>query len=265
MSGEPGDADPTPRAGQEADDREASPGGPRVAHPSDKLRGRSPATGASASSGPTRPTSATRARASWSPSPRRSEPTTAARQGAGRRSGASSSGGRWPPTRRSVSASPRRRRSPSSARTPSARAPMPPRRSCASWSWPARPPSSFSLRIAIAIAILLAVVSTSYRQIGYAYPNGGGAYAVGKANLGALRRAHRRGGPARRLHHDRRRRPPPRRSSRSPPRVPALRPGTWRIGVLAIGLITLGNLRGIRESRQHLRRSRPTSSSAAPC
>ena len=42
----------------------------------------------------------------------------------------------------------------------------------------------FSLEIAIAIAILLAVVSTSYRQIGYAYPNGGGAYAVAKENLG---------------------------------------------------------------------------------
>jgi len=41
-----------------------------------------------------------------------------------------------------------------------------------------------SLPIAIAIAILLAVVSTSYRQIGYAYPNGGGAYAVSKENLG---------------------------------------------------------------------------------
>ena len=35
-----------------------------------------------------------------------------------------------------------------------------------------------SVEVAIAIAILLAVVSTSYRQIGYAYPNGGGAYAV---------------------------------------------------------------------------------------
>src|SRR3954464_10379806 len=40
-----------------------------------------------------------------------------------------------------------------------------------------------SLPIAIAIALLLAVVSTSYRQIGYAYPSGGGAYAVARANL----------------------------------------------------------------------------------
>ncbi len=43
-----------------------------------------------------------------------------------------------------------------------------------------------SLEIAIAIAILLAVVSTSYRQIGQAYPNGGGAYAVGRANFGKM-------------------------------------------------------------------------------
>jgi amino acid transporter len=41
-----------------------------------------------------------------------------------------------------------------------------------------------SLGVAIAIALLLAVVSTSYRQIGQAYPSGGGAYAVSKENLG---------------------------------------------------------------------------------
>jgi amino acid transporter len=43
-----------------------------------------------------------------------------------------------------------------------------------------------SLPIAAAIALLLAVVSTSYRQIGYAYPSGGGAYAVARANLPTL-------------------------------------------------------------------------------
>jgi amino acid transporter len=43
-----------------------------------------------------------------------------------------------------------------------------------------------SLEVSIAIAILLAVVSTSYRQIGQAYPGGGGAYAVGKHNFGRL-------------------------------------------------------------------------------
>src|SRR6185295_12410822 len=43
-----------------------------------------------------------------------------------------------------------------------------------------------SMWVAIAIVILLAVVSTSYRQIGFAYPSGGGAYAVAKDNLGTL-------------------------------------------------------------------------------
>ncbi|MGZ6079636.1 MAG: APC family permease, partial [Myxococcaceae bacterium] len=40
-----------------------------------------------------------------------------------------------------------------------------------------------SLPVAAAIALLLAVVSTSYRQIGHVYPSGGGAYAVARANL----------------------------------------------------------------------------------
>jgi amino acid transporter len=45
---------------------------------------------------------------------------------------------------------------------------------------------ALSLPIAAAIALLLAVVSTSYRQIGYAYPSGGGAYAVARANLPSI-------------------------------------------------------------------------------
>jgi amino acid transporter len=41
-----------------------------------------------------------------------------------------------------------------------------------------------SVEIALAIAGLLAVVSLSYRQVCRAYPHGGGAYAVAKENLG---------------------------------------------------------------------------------
>lgn len=41
-----------------------------------------------------------------------------------------------------------------------------------------------SLPIAIFIAILLAIVTVSYRQTIYAYPNGGGAYVVARENLG---------------------------------------------------------------------------------
>ncbi|MCC6802403.1 MAG: APC family permease [Anaerolineae bacterium] len=41
-----------------------------------------------------------------------------------------------------------------------------------------------SIPIAIAIAILLAIVTISYRQTIFAYPNGGGAYIVARDNLG---------------------------------------------------------------------------------
>ena len=44
----------------------------------------------------------------------------------------------------------------------------------------------YSIPIAIAIAILLAIVTISYRQTIYAYPNGGGAYIVARDNLGEL-------------------------------------------------------------------------------
>ena len=38
--------------------------------------------------------------------------------------------------------------------------------------------------VALAVVVLLAVVVVSYRQTCYAYPNGGGAYAVSRENLG---------------------------------------------------------------------------------
>jgi amino acid transporter len=45
---------------------------------------------------------------------------------------------------------------------------------------------SKSIPIAIAIALLILVVSLSYRQIIYAFPNGGGAYPVAMQNLGPI-------------------------------------------------------------------------------
>jgi amino acid transporter len=42
----------------------------------------------------------------------------------------------------------------------------------------------WSVPIALAIAVLLVIVTTSYRQVCHAYPSGGGAYAVARANLG---------------------------------------------------------------------------------
>lgn len=42
----------------------------------------------------------------------------------------------------------------------------------------------FSFPIALAIAVLIAIVATSYRQTIAAYPHGGGSYTVAKENLG---------------------------------------------------------------------------------
>jgi amino acid transporter len=43
---------------------------------------------------------------------------------------------------------------------------------------------SFVVPVSIGIAVLLAIVATSYRQTIHAYPSGGGAYIVAKENLG---------------------------------------------------------------------------------
>src|SRR5499427_7666480 len=45
---------------------------------------------------------------------------------------------------------------------------------------------SYSLPIGVAIAILVAIVTSSYRQTIRAYPHGGGAYIVTKDNLGTV-------------------------------------------------------------------------------
>ncbi len=45
---------------------------------------------------------------------------------------------------------------------------------------------TYSLPIALAIAVLVAIVAVSYRQTVVAYPAGGGAYTVARENLGAL-------------------------------------------------------------------------------
>jgi amino acid transporter len=104
-----------------------------------------------------------------------------------------------------------------------------------------------SLPVAAAIALLLAVVSTSYRQIGYAYPSGGGAYAVARANLPTIASLVAAGAllvdyvmtvavsTASAV-------------EQIISAVPAVADGRLLIGIGAIALITLGNLRGLRES-----------------
>ena len=45
--------------------------------------------------------------------------------------------------------------------------------------------------IAFVVCVLLAIVIVSYRQVIFAYPNGGGAYVVSRENIGETRVARR--------------------------------------------------------------------------
>jgi amino acid transporter len=104
-----------------------------------------------------------------------------------------------------------------------------------------------SLPIAAAIALLLAVVSTSYRQIGMAYPSGGGAYAVARANLPMITALIAAGA----LLVDYVMTVAVSTASAVEQVISAV-PGVAdlrvELGVAAIALITIGNLRGLRES-----------------
>ncbi|HEY7024873.1 MAG TPA: APC family permease [Candidatus Limnocylindrales bacterium] len=104
-----------------------------------------------------------------------------------------------------------------------------------------------SLPVAIAIAILLAVVSTSYRQIGYVYPNGGGAYAVARANFPTIFALIAAGS----LLVDYIMTVAVSTTSAVEQVISAVPTwNDWRveIGVVAVLLIMVGNLRGLRES-----------------
>jgi amino acid transporter len=106
---------------------------------------------------------------------------------------------------------------------------------------------ALGLPIAIAIAILLAVVAISYRQICIAYPTGGGSYSVSKANFGRLASLV----AASALLIDYVLTVAVSTSSAVEQiisAVPALASEQVLIGVAAITLITVANLRGIREA-----------------
>jgi amino acid transporter len=105
----------------------------------------------------------------------------------------------------------------------------------------------WSLPIALAVIALLAIVVTSYRQTIYTYPSGGGSYIVAKDNLGEL--AGLTAAAALAVGYiltvsvsiasavD-----------QLIAAIPTLDPFRVWLGIGAIGLITLANLRGIRES-----------------
>ena len=104
-----------------------------------------------------------------------------------------------------------------------------------------------SIPISGAIVLLLAVVSTSYRQIGFAYPSGGGAYAVARANLPLIFSLVAAGA----LLVDYVMTVAVSTASAVEQLIsafPALLDWRIELGVLSIALITLGNLRGLRES-----------------
>jgi amino acid transporter len=106
---------------------------------------------------------------------------------------------------------------------------------------------SWSLPVAIAIAALLGIVAFSYRQVCIAYPTGGGSYSVSKANFGRLASLV----AASALLIDYNLTAAVSTSSAVEQIVsafPALGDVRVLIGVGALGLITLANLRGVREA-----------------
>ena len=104
-----------------------------------------------------------------------------------------------------------------------------------------------SIEIAIAISVLLAVVALSYRQVCRAYPDGGGAYAVARRNIGALASLV----AAAALLIDYVMTVAVSTASaiaQTYSVIPALYGIRIEIAVVAIALITIANLRGLRES-----------------
>ena len=104
-----------------------------------------------------------------------------------------------------------------------------------------------SLPVAVAIAGLLGVVAFSYRQVCIAYPTGGGSYSVSKENFGRLASLV----AASALLIDYNLTAAVSTSSaveQIASAFPALSDGRVMIGVVALGLITLANLRGVREA-----------------
>ena len=106
---------------------------------------------------------------------------------------------------------------------------------------------TFAIPVSIAIAMLLGVVAFSYRQVCIAYPNGGGSYSVSKANLGRIASLV----AASALLIDYNLTVAVSTSSAVEQIVsalPALAPVAVIIGVSVIALMTIANLRGLREA-----------------
>ena len=106
---------------------------------------------------------------------------------------------------------------------------------------------TFAMPVSIAIALLLGIVAFSYRQVCIAYPNGGGSYSVSKANLGRIASLV----AASALLIDYNLTVAVSTSSaveQIVSAIPSLAPVAVGIGVGAIALMTIANLRGLREA-----------------
>jgi amino acid transporter len=106
---------------------------------------------------------------------------------------------------------------------------------------------AIGLEVSIAIAVLLVAVAISYRQVCMAYPTGGGSYAVSKRNFGRLVSLV----AASALLIDYVMTVAVSTTSaveQITSALPILHDVRVEIGVLAIVLITIGNLRGLREA-----------------
>ena len=106
---------------------------------------------------------------------------------------------------------------------------------------------TYSLPISVAISGLLAVVAFSYRQICIAYPTGGGSYSVAKANFGKIASLV----AASALMIDYSLTVAVSTSSaveQISSAIPAVGPISVQVAIVAIFLIMVGNLRGLRES-----------------
>jgi amino acid transporter len=106
---------------------------------------------------------------------------------------------------------------------------------------------AFGLWVSVAIAVLLIAVAISYRQVCLAYPTGGGSYSVSKRNFG--RRMSLIAASALMIDYVM---TVAVSTASSIEQVTSALPGLIDervvLGVLAIGLITIGNLRGLREA-----------------
>ncbi|HET7026873.1 MAG TPA: APC family permease [Candidatus Limnocylindrales bacterium] len=106
---------------------------------------------------------------------------------------------------------------------------------------------AFGIEVSIAITILLVTVAISYRQVCIAYPTGGGSYSVSKQNFGRLPSLV----AASALLIDYTMTVAVSTTSaveQITSAVPGLIDERVLIGIAAIALITLGNLRGLREA-----------------